>query len=200
MRSMHMTHGRLPFVRPMLLLLLGILGATAPATSARAQGGSGDGEPCCAITAIDRRSGVVTAAEAGTGRTFRFEVTAAQLRGLKVGQKVWADFGTQKVSVDGAAPCCGMIGVAGTAAGHVKGAVDPGEPCCGITAIDARSGVVTARVSATGRTFRFTVTDAATLQSLRAGQGVWADFATKKVRIYGAAPCCSIVTSDVRQE
>src|SRR5436309_8266975 len=40
-----------------------------------------------------------------------------------------------------------------------------------ITAIDARSGVVTARDQATGKTFRFVVTDKRFLNSLKVGAG-----------------------------
>ena len=195
-----MSTTRISLLQRAVVLLFGMLGAAWTAPSLQAQGGSGDIEPCCNITAIDRRTGMVTATEAASKRSFRFKATAAQLPRLVVGQKVWADFGTQKVSLDGVAPCCAMVGAAGTVADHLKQEVTPVEPCCGITAIDARSGIVTARVRATGRVFRFTVTDPATLQSLRAGQGVWADFTTNRVRIYGAAPCCGIVTSDVRQE
>ena len=195
-----MSSMRTALARLMLVLLLGLLASMGPTSTASAQETSGDASPCCSITAIDVRSGMVTAADASGKRTFRFKVTAAQLRGLKVGQKVWADFDTQKVSVDGVAPCCTMMDAAGAAVGQAKREVNPAEPCCTITAVDLRSSVVTARVSATGRTFRFTVTDPATLHSLRAGQGVWADFGTNRVRINGAAPCCAIVTAGVRPE
>ena len=73
---------------------------------------SSAGEPCCAITAIDARTGIVTAREIGSKRTFQFQVkNAALLRSLKVGQPISADFRTQKVSVDNAAPCCGITSV-----------------------------------------------------------------------------------------
>ena len=69
-------------------------------------------------------------------------------------------------------------------------------PCCGITAIDLRTGLVTARVTATGRTFQFAVTDPALLKTLKVGQAVQADFATMKVsvRLDRLDPCCAIVT------
>lgn len=62
------------------------------------------------ITAIDARAGVVTARDAAGKITIRFKVTdAALLKSLKVGQKVQADIGTQRVSVDGIAPCCAIL-------------------------------------------------------------------------------------------
>ena len=67
---------------------------------------------CCDITAIDNAKSLVSAREGASGRTFQFKVAnPAQLPGLKVGQKVHANFGTQKVSLspDGAAPCCNIV-------------------------------------------------------------------------------------------
>jgi hypothetical protein len=68
-------------------------------------------EPCCNITALNLATGIVTAREGATGRTFRFEVKdAALLKSLKVGQAVFADFGSSKVRIHGVEPCCGIIG------------------------------------------------------------------------------------------
>ncbi len=54
------------------------------------------------ITAIDARSGLVTARETATGRTFQFKVSSILLlRTLKVGQAVEADFGAKSVSITG---------------------------------------------------------------------------------------------------
>ena len=69
-------------------------------------------EPCCSITAIDARTGIVSARNHANGRVIRFRVAdAALLRSVKVGQSVYADSGTQKVSLDGAAPCCAILNV-----------------------------------------------------------------------------------------
>ena len=71
-----------------------------------------DQEPCCGVTAVDMRTGMVTAREISSGRTFQFKVAnPAQLRGLKVGQAVAADFRTGKVSVRpaGAEPVNGIV-------------------------------------------------------------------------------------------
>lgn len=70
-----------------------------------------------------------------------------------------------------------------------------GEPCCGITAIDAKTQMVSARDMKTRRTFQFRVADLAALRALRVGQAVHADFTTMKVSVKpdGIEPCCGIV-------
>ena len=78
------------------LLALGVLLAVTVfgAPNARA------GDPCCAITAIDARGGMVTGKQTATGRTFQFKLSDAKLLGsLKVGQAVEAEFHTGKVTV-----------------------------------------------------------------------------------------------------
>lgn len=69
-------------------------------------------DPCCGITAIEARTGMVTAKETATGRTFQFQVAGVKaLKGLTVGQRIHADFTTMKVSLrpDGATPCCDVV-------------------------------------------------------------------------------------------
>jgi type VI secretion system secreted protein Hcp len=66
-------------------------------------------------------------------------------------------------------------------------------PCCSITAINVQTGIVSARVNATGVAFEFKVTDARVLPSLRVGQGVFANLTTKEVSLDGKTACCSIV-------
>lgn len=88
----------LPALSLLLCLILGV-----PAGAA---------EPCCRITAIDAPTGIVSARDRANGRVIRFKVAnAALLRSLKVGQSVYADSGTRKVSLDGAAPCCAILNV-----------------------------------------------------------------------------------------
>lgn len=79
--------------RLVLLLVLGLaLAWTSMAGAA----------PCCVITAIDGRTGVVTAREGASGRTFQFTVNEANLlRSLKMGQPLEGDFRTQVVSLPG---------------------------------------------------------------------------------------------------
>ena len=173
-------------------LLLLILSLALPLAALAQEDGIA---PCCEIIAFDRRTGTVTGLEAATGKTFQFIATPAQRRTLKVGQKLWANFGTQKVSVDGADPCCSMVNLTPgtTAAGQVRGRVNPVDPCCAIGSINASTGVVTATVTATGRVFQFKVADRALLGTLTPGQKVWADFGAGRVRIHGISPCCAIV-------
>ena len=71
------------------------------------------------------------------------------------------------------------------------------DPCCAITSIDGETGIVTARVTVTGRMLAFKVTDAALLRSLRIGQTIIADFPAKRVSIKPAETCCAIVSADV---
>jgi Cu/Ag efflux protein CusF len=54
---------------------------------------------------------------------------------------------------------------------------------CSIAAIDARTGVVSAKVNASGAAFQFRVTDAALLKSLKVGQEVYANFTTRQVSL-----------------
>jgi hypothetical protein len=85
----------------MFISALAVIGlALAPAANAV--------EPCCGITAIGK-GGLVTAKVETTGKSFQFQVTdPALMKTLRVGQQIYADFGTQKVSVDGAAACCNI--------------------------------------------------------------------------------------------
>lgn len=66
------------------------------------------------------------------------------------------------------------------------------SPCCGITSIDATTGIVTAKVTATGNVFEFKVTNARTLSTLKVGQAVYANFAGKKASLDGRTACCDI--------
>ena len=66
---------------------------------------------CCAVAAIDARSGLVTATERASGRRFQFKVPDTKtLLGLKVGQPIHANFKTMKVSLRAdATPCCPIV-------------------------------------------------------------------------------------------
>ena len=64
-----------------------------------------------------------------------------------------------------------------------------------ITAIDARTGIVSAKVSASGAAFQFRVTDPKLLVGLHMGQGVYANFTTKQVSLDGKRMCCEITSA-----
>src|SRR2546427_250626 len=175
---------------------LGLLCMTLLASQAKAA------DPCCFITAINQQTGIVTARVNATGQTFQFKVTnQALLKSLKVGQGVYANFQTQKVSVDGVAPCCSITSFAkagglsaGTAAADIRQAVNPLTPCCSITSIDSATGVVTAKVNATGALFQSKVANQAFLHSRNVGHGIYANFTTQKVSMDGGEVCCQIVS------
>jgi hypothetical protein len=173
--------------------------------------------PCCEITSINV-NGRVTAKDLTSKRTFQFKVDDKTVLGsLRVGQQIYADFATNKVSLDGAQICCGIVSppvaktlTPSTPAGTgnlgkpnvtetQKPKVHGSEPCCNITGVDAATGLFTARETATGRTFQFKPTDAALLRSLKPGQTVFADFATQKVSVDGGQPCCEIVQASTVQ-
>jgi hypothetical protein len=102
--------------------LLGALGLTValiaqaaqpdPGTggpAARMQGPASVSPPCCAVTAIDVRDGVVVARETATGRTFQFRAPQNLLPQIRLGQKMWVDARTQVVSLEGAPNCCKLV-------------------------------------------------------------------------------------------
>lgn len=67
------------------------------------------------------------------------------------------------------------------------------KPCCSITSIDARSGLVSAEVIATGQGFHFKPNNLAFLNSMKVGEGVYANFKTQKVSLDGRIICCAII-------
>jgi Cu/Ag efflux protein CusF len=170
-------------MKRIFIVVAGLLLAASTANAQKTPLKSSAGAPCCAIVAIDAATATVTAKD-NTGKTFQFTVSdAALLRSLRVGQSVFADFMKANVSLKYGEPCCNII----------KAAVKPQEPCCNITAVDAATGIATAKEIATGRVFRFEVKDKTLLTSLKVGQAVFADFGSSKVRIHGAEPCCNII-------
>ncbi|MGH7583497.1 MAG: hypothetical protein ACREL5_09750 [Gemmatimonadales bacterium] len=63
--------------------------------------------PCCSITGIATRTGVVSAKVKSTGAAFTFKVNDARtVSSLKIGQAVYANFTTHQVSLDGRRACC----------------------------------------------------------------------------------------------
>ena len=66
--------------------------------------------------------------------------------------------------------------------------------CCTIVRIDTDRSIITARETATGFTFRFALKTRRLLATLKIGQPVWADFASKTVKLKAtdSTPCCVI--------
>ena len=111
------------------------------------------GTPCCAIQAVDARTGLVTAIDRATGQSFQFQVTnPAQLQGLRPGQPVYGNAASGRVGLTQAAPCCSVVGRSGAAGaaapiGPVDGAraaapvgpVDGGRAAAPVGPVDART-------------------------------------------------------------
>jgi len=74
------------------------------------------------------------------------------------------------------------------------GPADAQQPgaCCVVTAIDAATGIVTARENSTGNVFEFKPRLPAMLGSIRVGQSVQANFARSQVSLDGRTVCCTI--------
>jgi hypothetical protein len=70
-------------------------------------------------------------------------------------------------------------------------------PCCSITAINAQTATVSAKVNATGATFQFKVANAKMLSGVKVGQGVYANLNTKQVSLDGRSACCTIATTSL---
>jgi hypothetical protein len=70
--------------------------------------------------------------------------------------------------------------------------------CCSVVQIDSARSVVTARETSTGYTFRFAVRSRRSLRALKIGTPVWADFATKRVKLKATdvQHCCTIITQE----
>ena len=68
------------------------------------------GTPCCSITTVDRKTGIVTAKNTESGETFQFRLgDAAQFGRIKTGDQVSADFQTRQVTVHSFQPVEGIL-------------------------------------------------------------------------------------------
>jgi hypothetical protein len=87
-------------------------------------------EPTCSITAINPRTGVITAVDTVANRTLQFKVPRPMLRSLEVGQPVHADYRTRKISVEGIATTLSIIKVrpAEPVGDPAEPVSDPAEP------------------------------------------------------------------------
>jgi hypothetical protein len=143
-------------------------------------------DACCAITSIDGETGIVTARVTASRRALAFKVTDKVLLGsLRIGQVISADLKSRRVTVNGVSPCCEIVTLE----------PDGIAPCCAITGINGATGLITARIVATGREFTFKVANAALLPALRIGQAISADFPANSVSVYPVDPCCAIVSA-----
>ena len=76
--------------------------------------------------------------------------------------------------------------------GVANGAVAQATPCCEIVGIDARTGLVTAKVTASNASFQFRAVTPQAARHLRPGQKVYANFTTNQVSLDGRKACCTI--------
>lgn len=173
-------------------------------------------KPCCYITGIDMRAGLVSAKVNTTDQSFQFKPnTPVLIVSMKVGEGVYANFKTGQVSLNGKDVVGAIISVGraegplapavpskvASAASTTKGNPPDGRTwgvastvsCCAIAGIDSRTGLVYAHVNATGQPFIFFVKDSATRQTLKAMQGVYANFTTQQVSLDGRSACCPIL-------
>ena len=68
------------------------------------------GTPCCSITAIDTKTGIVTAKNTATGETIEFRLgDAAQIKNIKIGDPVSTDSQTREVTVHSFQPVDGIL-------------------------------------------------------------------------------------------
>jgi hypothetical protein len=168
-----------------------------------------DAQACCQVTAVSGKS--ASAVDTKTKTTFQFTVTKPV--SLRVGDAVYANFPKKEVSCDGRSICGTITSIAplaaltpvtpkieGTTEGEARTTAtippkaEPEVPGCRITAIDARTGEVSARETATGRTFTFAVSDARLRNFLKVGQGVHANFDAKEVSLDGKSVVGRIVS------
>jgi hypothetical protein len=126
-------------MKSILALLIAVAATTVPAFA---------GEPCCAVTSVNASTGMVTAVETATGRSFQFGVTnAALLKTLHAGSPIYANFTSKQVSVDGATPCCGIVSL--SAAG--KAAATPAAPASSPASVANAGGTPASSARVKGR-------------------------------------------------
>lgn len=75
----------------------------------------------------------------------------------------------------------------------VGAAPAPAGACCQVVGVNLQTGVVTAKVDASGQQFEFRSSNPALLRSLRPGQSVFANFLARQVSLDGRTACCAIV-------
>jgi hypothetical protein len=68
------------------------------------------GTPCCSVTTVDRKTGIVTAKNTATGETIKFRLgDAAQIGNIKIGDQVSTDIQTRQVTVHSFQPAEGTL-------------------------------------------------------------------------------------------
>ena len=68
------------------------------------------------------------------------------------------------------------------------------DPCCQIVGVNNRTGIVTAKVNATGEQFAFRLSNPAATPSLRVGQPLFANLRNRQVSLDGQHPAGQVVS------
>jgi len=70
----------------------------------------GAGAPCCSVTSVDKKTGVVKAKDADTGETFEIRLhDATQTGNIRTGDRVSTDFETRQVTIHSFQPVEGIL-------------------------------------------------------------------------------------------
>ena len=90
--------------------VLGMMLLIGTSVAAFAPPGVSAATPCCSITAMDTKTGIVTAKDTATGETIEFRLgDAAKIKSIKIGDPVSADSGTREVTVHSFQPIGGIL-------------------------------------------------------------------------------------------
>src|SRR5438105_3619070 len=110
----------IPIALSLLVLLFavvfGVHSARQPFNAAAA---TTPGLPCCSIVGMDAVSGVVTARDLKTGRTFEFKADQLDIKGMRIGDSVEADMESRSV-----------LSIGGVARKYGVNDLQPQAPCC----------------------------------------------------------------------
>jgi len=71
-------------------------------------------------------------------------------------------------------------------------AANAADPCCEVTAMNPQTGVVTAKVNATGQLFQFRTNNPAHLRNLKIGQQIYANLTSRQVSLDGRSAFATI--------
>jgi hypothetical protein len=100
--------------------------------------------------------------------------------------------GRTSISLRGAPAFAPLILLFGLLAG-ISSRQLAAQACCAITGLEAKGQTAAAKVTATGQSFEFRVSDRRLFDSLRVGQPVYANFKASQVSLDGKTPCCAIL-------
>ena len=83
--------------------------------------------------------------------------------------------------------------IEGSIAASLPHEVSAATPCCSVTAIDTKTGIVTAKNTATGETIEFRLGDAAQIKNIKISDPVSTDSRTREVTVHSFQPVGGIL-------